>query len=155
MYTEAAPPDMHSLLAQIMKGRNPYTKTMGQGQTAYQHTTRPDLPDSMSHRSDNDCVKANYLDPKNMKNTHPWCFDKQTGRFKPQGMKPDFDYAKTSVDRLGSFTTDAHGDNDFAQAAQEFAKQNNYQFNYSGGKITFTRKQPGFKEWLQIQESKA
>jgi hypothetical protein len=145
------PFDIHKLYAQINKGRNPYTKTMGQGDTQYQHTTMPALPDSMNHRSDNDCVKANYVDPKNIKQTHPWCFDKN-GRFKPTGMKPDFNYAKTSVDRLGSFQTDSHGDQEYVQAAKEFADQNGYGFQYAGGKITFTRQSPGFKEWLQLQE---
>ena len=104
----------------------------------------------MNYRGDNACVNASYLDPKNLKNTHPWCFDKQTGAFKKHGVKPDFDYAKTMTDRLGAYQVEAHGDRDYVQAAQDFAKQNGYGFQYQGGKITFSKQQNagGFKEWL-------
>ena len=151
------PIDITGLINNLFGGvGNLFKKTHGEGGTAYSHTSRPELPDSMNQRSDNDCVKASYLDPKNLKNTHPWCFDKKTGAFKNFGMKPDFNYAKNNVDKLGTFQTDAHGDRDYVQAAQDFAKQNGYLFNFNGGKITFTKPQKigGFAEWMSNEKNK-
>lgn len=145
------PIDITGLINNLFGGLdNIYKKTHGEGQTAYSHTNRPELPDSMNQRSDSDCVKASYLNPKNLKTTHPWCFDQQTGAFKNFGMKPDFSYAKNNIDKLGTFQTDAHGDRDYVKAAQNFAQQNGYLFNYAGGKITFTKPQKtgGFAEWI-------